>query len=370
MIGRSKEVDRELSTVPTGSCNCVCVLGLYSTTRCSAGRITTAINPKRLNAETWALVKARRIYLEAVTMKFLYLAVLALAATGVQAVASSSLAALSLTLLGMNKPVMGFFGFFRRRSPKPASVIEEMSPQGPVEFPPSNLLQSGGFFSPFAGVNRGGFFPSFGNFPGGLFQNQFMPQTSQPSWTSPPKRPPFQQQQAKFPPQNMPFQQQSGRFPPQNMPFQQQSGRFPPQNVPFQPQQMHQFDQDFNQDFDSQSDSDREVRLEDEPQINTEEAESFFTLLAETDENKCISRLVCEMGADPQSSGVLGTTVGDIVGSLTDFPEGSKVQEYNQILQKGRTEGLSSCQSRFPSCDEESYQLMKDSQNEEPSNEA
>ncbi|GBN69147.1 hypothetical protein AVEN_171469-1, partial [Araneus ventricosus] len=55
MIGRSKEVDRELSTVPTGSCNCVCVLGRSSTARCSAGRITTAINPKRLNAETWAL---------------------------------------------------------------------------------------------------------------------------------------------------------------------------------------------------------------------------------------------------------------------------------------------------------------------------
>ncbi|GBN08046.1 hypothetical protein AVEN_134287-1 [Araneus ventricosus] len=55
MIGRSKEVDRELSTVPTGSFNCVYVLGLYSTTPCSAGRIMTAINPKRLNAETWAL---------------------------------------------------------------------------------------------------------------------------------------------------------------------------------------------------------------------------------------------------------------------------------------------------------------------------
>ncbi|GBM39365.1 hypothetical protein AVEN_119031-1 [Araneus ventricosus] len=56
MIRRSKEVDRELSTAtPTGSCNCVCVLGRCSTTRCSAGRITTAINSKRLNAETWAL---------------------------------------------------------------------------------------------------------------------------------------------------------------------------------------------------------------------------------------------------------------------------------------------------------------------------
>ncbi|GBL80597.1 hypothetical protein AVEN_225280-1 [Araneus ventricosus] len=57
MIGRSKEVDRDLSTVPTDSCNCVSVLGRYSTTLCSAGRITTAINPQRRfwNAETWAL---------------------------------------------------------------------------------------------------------------------------------------------------------------------------------------------------------------------------------------------------------------------------------------------------------------------------
>ncbi|XP_055927429.1 uncharacterized protein LOC129958778 [Argiope bruennichi] len=297
-------------------------------------------------------------------MKYLSLAVLAVAATGVQALAFSSLAALSLTLMGMNKPVVGFFGFFRRRSPKPASIIEEVSPQGPVEFPPSNLLQSGGFFSPFAGVNRGGLFPDFGNvpgFPGGLFQNSFMPQFGQPSWSSPPNRPPFQQKPGQFPPQNMPFQQKPGQFSPQNMPFQ-------PQQT-FQ-QQQQQFEQDFNENFDSQSDSDREVRYEDEPQINTEEAESFFTLLAETDENKCISRLVCEMGADPLSAGMLGTTVSDIIGSLTDFPEGSKVQEYNQILQKGRTEGLSSCQSQFPSCDEESYQLMKNSQNEEPSNEA
>ncbi|GBN93718.1 hypothetical protein AVEN_213104-1 [Araneus ventricosus] len=41
-------LDRDLSTVPTRSCNCVCVLGRYSTTRCSAGRITTAINPQNM----------------------------------------------------------------------------------------------------------------------------------------------------------------------------------------------------------------------------------------------------------------------------------------------------------------------------------
>ncbi|GBL87435.1 hypothetical protein AVEN_118373-1 [Araneus ventricosus] len=38
-------LDRDLSTVSTGSCNCICG-GRYSTTRCSAGRITTAINPQ------------------------------------------------------------------------------------------------------------------------------------------------------------------------------------------------------------------------------------------------------------------------------------------------------------------------------------
>ncbi|GBO17290.1 hypothetical protein AVEN_200093-1 [Araneus ventricosus] len=41
-------LDRDLSTVPTGSGNCVCVLGQYSTTRCSVGRITTAI-PRQQN---------------------------------------------------------------------------------------------------------------------------------------------------------------------------------------------------------------------------------------------------------------------------------------------------------------------------------
>ncbi|GBM51381.1 hypothetical protein AVEN_168767-1 [Araneus ventricosus] len=50
-------LDRDLSTVPTGSCNCVCVLDRYSTTLCSAGRITTAINTRRRlwNAETRTL---------------------------------------------------------------------------------------------------------------------------------------------------------------------------------------------------------------------------------------------------------------------------------------------------------------------------
>ncbi|GBO00198.1 hypothetical protein AVEN_217704-1 [Araneus ventricosus] len=48
-VERAKGIglDRDFSRVPTGSCNCVCVFGRYSTTRCSPGRITTAINPQQ-----------------------------------------------------------------------------------------------------------------------------------------------------------------------------------------------------------------------------------------------------------------------------------------------------------------------------------
>ncbi|GBM98994.1 hypothetical protein AVEN_45566-1 [Araneus ventricosus] len=47
LIRKSKAMDRDLRTVPTGSCNCVCVLD----------RITTAINPQRRwwNAKTRTL---------------------------------------------------------------------------------------------------------------------------------------------------------------------------------------------------------------------------------------------------------------------------------------------------------------------------
>ncbi|PRD26847.1 UNVERIFIED_CONTAM: hypothetical protein NCL1_36972 [Trichonephila clavipes] len=54
-----------------------------------------------------------------------------------------------------------------------------------------------------------------------------------------------------------------------------------------------------------------------------------------------------------------------IEGSLRDFPEGSKVMEYNKVLQGGITEGIDSCQSRYSACDEESYELMKTSQTED-----
>ncbi|GBM05250.1 hypothetical protein AVEN_181632-1 [Araneus ventricosus] len=44
---KGSELDRDLSTVPTGSCNCVCVLGRYSTTRCSIGQMDYIYPDKR-----------------------------------------------------------------------------------------------------------------------------------------------------------------------------------------------------------------------------------------------------------------------------------------------------------------------------------
>lgn len=93
----------------------------------------------------------------------------------------------------------------------------------------------------------------------------------------------MQQNAMKIPPQQPPMHQ----FPP---------GQMPPMNFPSDMD-------DFNQGDDDEA-----------PGMNTEEAESFFTLLAETDESKCISRLVCEMGANPESGGAFGQSIVEIIG--------------------------------------------------------
>ncbi|GFW38222.1 uncharacterized protein TNCV_3839501 [Trichonephila clavipes] len=337
-----------------------CDVNIHSLTRAS-----TIENPPCRETMHVKSIESSNV-LPLVIMKVLSIAVFAVMAAAAHAITFSCLATVSLTLISLHKPASAFFGFFRRRSPKP-SIIEEMSPEGPVDFSSFNIPQRSGLLAPFSGMNRGGFFPGFNGipgFPGGQFLNQFIPGLPQPNW------PPFQNvprpgqfqpqkpQPGQFQPQNIAQKPQPGQFQPSSIP---QPGQFLPQNIQSQQFSSHDFDQ--NPDF--QSDSDREVRFEDQPQINTEEAESFFTLLAETDENKCISRLVCEMGANPSSAGELGTTITEIIGSLRDFPEGSKVMEYNKVLQGGITEGIDSCQSRYSACDEESYELMKTSQTED-----
>lgn len=229
-----------------------------------------------------------------------------------------------MTLVSLNKPVAGFFGMFRRRK----SPVQEtkLVPQSQDQFFPGQQPMFGGF-----GGNM--FFPGFNTPSFGMFgQNRFPPQFRPPQQMKPPQQ---QRQPSRIPVQPA--------FQPQQAPVQQ----FIPQSFP--------------SDFDM--DNFRDPRGEDAvPGMNTEEAESFFTLLAETDESKCISRLVCEMGANPEKGGEFGQTISEIIGSLRDFPDGSKVSEYNEVLNVGVAEGLSACLSKFAMCDEESYQLVQKAQ--------
>ncbi|XP_015931145.1 uncharacterized protein [Parasteatoda tepidariorum] len=263
-----------------------------------------------------------------------------------------------LVLLSVNKQVEGFFSLFRRR-PAPKVPMRKEVPEGPVQpampnFPQQNL----NLFNPFgsSGFSALQNIPSFSN----PFQgNRFVPQQ--------PMRQPWFSQSQSIPSQN-PVQPAKQSFAP--------ASDFSAQNFQQNPnfglgQSFGQSQQSFeaaesNFGSDQSFGSDRDMRFDDTPPpINAEEAESFFTLLAETDENKCISRLVCEMGADPTNAGDLGQTVTEIIGSLTDFPPGTKVFEYNEILMKGRSQGASSCVSEFPSCDEETYVVMKSNQPDE-----
>ncbi|GBN85687.1 hypothetical protein AVEN_156697-1 [Araneus ventricosus] len=55
-------LNRDLTIVAMGYCNCVSVLGQYSTKHCSAGRITTAINPQRFICFRKAYDKERLLF--------------------------------------------------------------------------------------------------------------------------------------------------------------------------------------------------------------------------------------------------------------------------------------------------------------------
>ncbi|XP_035205987.1 uncharacterized protein LOC118181024 [Stegodyphus dumicola] len=247
-------------------------------------------------------------------MNFFHLTIFGVLISFAQSITLSSLVMTSLTLLSLNKPGSCFFGIFRRRRTTMSPMIQEQpeAPEGPIQYSAPSFAQPAGFSNPSAGGN---FFPGF---PNSNFPGSFYPQSSL---------------------------------------------RSPQQSMSFPPNSPQSFS---NMDSGSQSFSGMNGQGDEgHPAMNTEEAESFFTLLAETDESRCISRLVCELGANPNSAGEFGQTISEIIGSLTNFPPGSKVSEYNQVLQRGRSQGLSSCLSQYSSCDEESYQMVKKAQAED-----
>lgn len=51
-----------------------------------------------------------------------------------------------------------------------------------------------------------------------------------------------------------------------------------------------------------------------EPGQGSDDVESFFTFLRDMDENTCISRLICDIGADPSFLGDFSENIHSIVG--------------------------------------------------------
>ncbi|CAL1276433.1 unnamed protein product [Larinioides sclopetarius] len=83
--------------------------------------------------------------------------------------------------------------------------------------------------------------------------------------------------------------------------------------------------------------------------------ESFFTFLQDMDDNGCISRLICDIGADPSFLGDFSENIHGIVGSL-DVQPSSRAYPYMQIMESGKEGG---CSAKFSQCNDGAYSVVK-----------
>ncbi|PRD26846.1 UNVERIFIED_CONTAM: hypothetical protein NCL1_36971 [Trichonephila clavipes] len=89
------------------------------------------------------------------------------------------------------------------------------------------------------------------------------------------------------------------------------------------------------------------------------EIENFFAVLDRVDSNKCISRLVCEVGGNPRILEDLGHNIKETMSSLRVLEKNALSSKYRQILLQGQKSGADSCVHNFKSCDERSYRLVR-----------
>ncbi|XP_035207389.1 serine/threonine-protein phosphatase 1 regulatory subunit 10-like [Stegodyphus dumicola] len=87
-----------------------------------------------------------------------------------------------------------------------------------------------------------------------------------------------------------------------------------------------------------------------------EDIESFFTFLRDMDDNTCISRLMCDIGADPSFLGDFSENIHGIISSLEVLPS-SGAYQYISIMEAGKREG--GCSGRFPQCGDAAYEIVK-----------
>ncbi|GBN51004.1 hypothetical protein AVEN_59850-1, partial [Araneus ventricosus] len=89
------------------------------------------------------------------------------------------------------------------------------------------------------------------------------------------------------------------------------------------------------------------------------EIENFFAVLDKVDSNKCISRLVCEVGANPRVLEDLGHNIKDAMSSLRILEKNALSSKYKQVLVQGQKGSVEKCARSFKSCDRRSYRLVK-----------
>ncbi|GIY27163.1 uncharacterized protein CDAR_592711 [Caerostris darwini] len=89
------------------------------------------------------------------------------------------------------------------------------------------------------------------------------------------------------------------------------------------------------------------------------EIENFFAVLDKVDSNKCISRLVCEIGANPKVLEDLGHNIKESMSSLRVLEKNALSLKYRQILMQGQQKGVNHCVRSFKTCDRRSYRLVK-----------
>ncbi|XP_035205989.1 uncharacterized protein LOC118181025 [Stegodyphus dumicola] len=89
------------------------------------------------------------------------------------------------------------------------------------------------------------------------------------------------------------------------------------------------------------------------------EIENFFGVLHRVDANKCISRLVCEIGSNPKVLEGLGHNIKDVMGSLRVLEKNALSTKYRQIMLQGQKNGAESCVRNFSTCDQKSYRLIR-----------
>ncbi|GFT63435.1 uncharacterized protein NPIL_660401 [Nephila pilipes] len=89
------------------------------------------------------------------------------------------------------------------------------------------------------------------------------------------------------------------------------------------------------------------------------EIENFFAVLDRVDSNKCISRLVCEVGANPRVLEDLGHNIKETMSSLRILEKNALSAKYREVLFQGQKNGVDSCAYSFNTCDQRSYRLVR-----------